>query len=324
MLLPSVNLLPVHVAVLFCISYSVAIDEFDLIIIGGGTAGLTVANRLSEIPSITVAVIETGDKAFNNPNVTDPEEFTVALGTAVDWQYQSTNQSFARGKNVACSAGKALGGTSTINGMTWVRSEKAQIDSWGAIGNPGWSWDELFPYYQKSEVFVGPTAAQVSAGASYDPADHGESGPLKTGFPFDLQNGSLYDSAEAAWKSLGIPHNVDANGGDVRGFTLQQQTLDRDANVREDAARAFYYPIQNRTNLHVFLNTTATKVVWKSGGGPAEADGVEIVSSAGTVSTLKVRHEVVISAGSYRSPTILELSGIGNPRFVRLLLTGCH
>lgn len=93
-----------------------ATGEFDFVIIGGGTAGLTVANRLTELPNITVAVIEAGDKVFNNPNVTDPEKFTLALGTQIDWQYESTNQTFADGRTIACSAGKALGGTSTING----------------------------------------------------------------------------------------------------------------------------------------------------------------------------------------------------------------
>jgi choline dehydrogenase-like flavoprotein len=90
--------------------------EFDFVIIGGGTSGLTVANRLSEIPSITVAVIEAGGEVFNNPNVTNVDGFTLALGTDIDWQYESTNQTYAEGRQIAYHAGKALGGTSTING----------------------------------------------------------------------------------------------------------------------------------------------------------------------------------------------------------------
>jgi choline dehydrogenase-like flavoprotein len=203
--------------------------------------------------------------------------------------------------------------------MTWVRGEQAQVDSWGTIGNEGWSWDELFPYYKKSEDFTIPSPPQLAAGASYDPADHGEGGPLKVGYPYDLQNGSLHDSVETAWKSLGIPPILDANGGDVRGFIVEQRTVDRDANVREDAARAFYYPFQNRSNLYVFLNTTATKVVWKSNEGDATADGVEVTSLNGTLSTIKARREVILSAGSLRSPTLLELSGVGNPRSVYIL-----
>ena len=200
--------------------------------------------------------------------------------------------------------------------MTWIRGEKAQIDSWGTIGNEGWSWDELFPYYKKSENFIVPSPAQVAAGASYNAIDHGESGPLKVGYHPELQNGSLHGSVGTAWQSLGIPSTIDANGGDVRGFTVEQQTLDPDANVREDAARAFYYPFQNRTNLHIHLNTTVMKVVWTSNDVDAIADGVEIISLNGSVSTINARREVILSAGSLRSPAVLELSGVGNPRSV--------
>jgi choline dehydrogenase-like flavoprotein len=112
-------------AFLFSFSNATATNEFDFIIIGGGTAGLTVANRLTELPYITVAIIEAGDKVLNNPNVTDPDKFTVALGTPIDWQYESTSQAYAAGQKVSCPAGKALGGTSTINGKlcTQIMSE---------------------------------------------------------------------------------------------------------------------------------------------------------------------------------------------------------
>jgi choline dehydrogenase-like flavoprotein len=99
-----------------CHASTSMIGEFDFVIVGGGTAGLTVANRLSELPNITVAIIEAGDSVFNNPAVTNPDDFTVPLGTSIDWQYKSTSQSFAAGQQIECHAGKALGGTSTING----------------------------------------------------------------------------------------------------------------------------------------------------------------------------------------------------------------
>lgn len=92
------------------------LDEYDFIIVGGGTAGLTVANRLSELPNVNVAVIEAGGEVFNNPNVTNVDDFTLALGTPIDWQYTSTNQSYAEGRALVYHSGKALGGTSTING----------------------------------------------------------------------------------------------------------------------------------------------------------------------------------------------------------------
>lgn len=201
--------------------------------------------------------------------------------------------------------------------MTYVRAEKSQIDSWGNIGNPGWSWDELFPYYLKSESFDDPTPAQVAAGATFDTKDHGRDGFLRVGYPYSLQNGTLHESVQKAWQKLGIPPNVDVNGGAVRGFHVWQSTIDRVANKRADAARAYYYPVQNRSNLVVYLNTTANKITWKEGSSnEAEADGVEITPSNGMVTLLKAKRGVVMSAGSLRSPAVLELSGVGNPKSV--------
>jgi len=199
--------------------------------------------------------------------------------------------------------------------MTYVRAEKAQIDSWETIGNKGWNFDSLFPYYLKSEQFDIPTPAQIAAGASYEENFHGEQGPLKVGYSYGLLNGSFVQGVEAAWGELGMPHNPDVNGGQVRGFTVWQSTLDRDANVREDAARAYYYPIQSRPNLSIFLSTTANRVIWKD-STEVTAAGVEVTSANGTVSVIQARKEVILSAGSLRSPALLELSGIGNPEYV--------
>jgi choline dehydrogenase-like flavoprotein len=196
--------------------------------------------------------------------------------------------------------------------MTYVRAEKAQIDSWENLGNPGWNWDKLFPYYLKSENFDMPTLAQLEAGASYMAADHSESGLLKVGYPYGLLNGSLHQTVIDSWANLEIPHNLDVNGGSVRGFTVWQSTLDREKNVREDAARAHYYPFQDRPNLHVFLNTTANRILWKH-SSEVVAQGVQVTHQNVTIGFLSAKKEIILSAGSLRSPTILELSGIGNP-----------
>ncbi|KFY74509.1 hypothetical protein V499_05464 [Pseudogymnoascus sp. VKM F-103] len=305
----------VLVAPALLVSHCAALEpEFDFIIVGGGTAGLTLANRLTEFPHVTVAVIEAGGEVINNPNVTDPNSFTLALGTAIDWQYESVNQTHAGDQKIAYHSGKALGGTSTINGMTYVRAEKAQIDAWEKLGNSGWSWDDLFPYYLKSEQFDSPTSAQVEAGATYVSQQHGKKGPLNVGYGFGLLNGTYHEVVEQAWNNLGIPTSLDVNGGNVRGFTVWQSTMNRDANLREDAGRAYYYPVQSRPNLHVFLNTVANRITWRESTSEcAVAGGVEITAADGTVTTLDAKREVILSAGSLRSPAILELSGIGNP-----------
>lgn len=201
--------------------------------------------------------------------------------------------------------------------MTYIRGPSKQIDAWETLGNTGWNWKTLYPYYLKSEHFQPPTLAQSEAGASYVPAYHGEHGPLQVGYPFSLHNGSLAETANLTWQNLGLPFNRDANGGKVHGFSVWPQTLDRAANVREDSARAYYYPIETRPNLFV-LRGVASRIHWADGDGtgPETANDVEYIAPDGTVREIAVRKEVILSAGSIRSPALLELSGVGNPRYV--------
>lgn len=199
-------------------------------------------------------------------------------------------------------------------GMTYIRAQRAQIDVWETLGNKGWNWESLLPYYKKSECFEPPTEAQIAAGASYVPDFHNYSGPVKVGYSYGLLNGSFHETVAETWEALGLPHNPDVNSGDLRGFTVWQSMVDRDANVREDATRAYYYPVSGtRPNLQVFLNTTANRIIWKE-SNQVVADGVEVTAANGTIGTIKARKEVIVSAGSLRTPAILELSGIGNPK----------
>ncbi|KAI1463290.1 putative GMC oxidoreductase [Daldinia caldariorum] len=302
---------------LLCIALGVQVkcEVFDYVIAGAGTCGLVLANRLSEDPSVKVAVIEPGDDVRDNPNVTDVGGFLRAFGTEIDWQYTTTPQPGAGNRSIPFHAGKAIGGTSTINGMTYIRGNKAEFDIWESLGNDGWNWDTLYPYFKQVEQFSPPTAAQQVAGASFNAEYHGRDGAVKTGFPFRLLNGSFYELARQAWENLGYPLNTDVNSGETRGFDVWPQTLDRDANVREDAARAFYYPIEQRINLKI-IKGTVTKLTWansSSDGDVLTTDGVEYISPTGQAIAIGVRKEVLLSAGSLRSPLILERSGVGNP-----------
>ncbi|RAL63327.1 hypothetical protein DID88_003752 [Monilinia fructigena] len=312
-------------------SYHTLTLAYDFVIIGGGTSGLVIANRLSEIPNITVAVIEAGLSVLTNTNVSRVDRFTLGFNTPIDWQYETTSQNFASGRKVRYNAGKALGGTSTINGMTYVRAASQEIDAWEQrLGNTGWNWSNLFSYYKKSENFTIPTPAQKAAGASYNPAFHEETGPLKVGYAYNLNNGSLFSRVESAWESLGVRKNKDINGGNLTGYMVGPSTVDREKNVREDAARAYYYPVQGRSNLHVLLNTTARKIIWGSNlGATYTASGVEVLSPNGEIEVINATREVIVSAGTLRSPAILEHSGIGNPNIlqnngipIRIILPG--
>lgn len=306
-----------------------ASSSYDYIVVGGGTSGLVVANRLSENPNVSVLVIEAGDSVYNNANVTNVNGYGMAFGTAIDWQYQSTNQTYAGYTRQTLRAGKALGGTSTINGrylnldgllgladdvgMAYTRAQDVQIDAWAAIGNDGWDWSSLWPYYLKSEAFTALNQTQRAAGASYNPAYHGLTGPLHVGFT-EMQPNNLSSILNETFRALGIPWTEDVNGGKMRGYTFFPLTIDDAADVREDAARAYYYPFESRPNLKVMLNTLANRIVWKNEtGGNITADGVEVTLN-GTVCRIQANNEVILSAGSLRSPGVLELSGIGNPR----------
>ncbi|KAI1375851.1 putative GMC oxidoreductase [Hypoxylon crocopeplum] len=307
--------------VLLALSVEARQESFDYVIAGAGTCGLVLANRLSEDPNVRVAVIEPGGDVRNNPNVTDVTGFTQALNTDIDWQYSTTPQPGGSNMSIPFHAGKAIGGTSTINGMTYIRGDKAEFDAWESLGNDGWNWDTLYPYFKKVEQFSPPTAAQLAAGASFNPEYHGENGILKTGFPFQLFNGSFHKFAQQAWHSLGYSLNPDVNGGDVRGFGIWPQTLDRDANVREDAARAYYYPVEQRRNLKI-IKGTVTKVTWadsSASDGILSADGVEYRTPDGKTIAITAAKEVLLSAGSLRSPLILESSGVGNPSILKKL-----
>ncbi|TGJ81798.1 hypothetical protein E0Z10_g6978 [Xylaria hypoxylon] len=285
------------------------------------TCGLVLANRLSADPKIRVAVIEPGEDVRDNVNVTDPALFTVPFGTSIDWQYSTTPQPAAGNRTIPWHAGKAIGGTSTINGMTYIRGDRAQFDAWEALGNEGWNWESLYPYYKKTEKFTVPSGAQMAAGATYDPEVHGETGHVHTGFPFSFTNSSFHELATNTWAGLGYPLNEDVNAGSVRGFSTWPQTLDRDRNIRFDAARSYYYPVEDRPNL-TLIRGTVKRIIWSRSsvaGGIAVAEGVEYVSPDGELVDVTAAEEVILSAGALRSPLILESSGVGNPSLLNSL-----
>ncbi|GAB7362883.1 hypothetical protein MBLNU230_g3185t1 [Neophaeotheca triangularis] len=291
-------------------------DGYDYIIIGGGTTGLVLANRLSENAETSVAVVEAGESVLQNENVTQIQNFFASLGSDIDWQYESQPQVFAGNETKTYNSGKALGGTSTINGATYVRAQKAQIDAWEVLGNEGWNWDVLFPYYLKSEAFLTPNATLAERGVSFDPDVHGYDGPLDVGWSNYTMAGDAHEVLNQTYMNLSLPYNRDSNDGALRGFTLFPSTVDGIRNVRADAARSYYAPVSERRNLHVFTGTLAEKLEWTEDdvSSLAEASGVVVRStSGGDPYALSAKREVILSAGSLKSPGILESSGVGNP-----------
>ena len=306
-----------HLAIPALVLANEHVESYDYIIVGGGTTGLVLANRLSEDPSTTVAVIEAGDSVLHNPNVTQIENFFASLFTEIDWQYVSQPQQYTKDRKVVYNSGKALGGTSTINGATYVRAQKAQIDAWETMGNEGWNWDTLFPYYLKSENFDPPTAELRAKGANYDPASHGYDGHVGVGWSNYTMGGNAHEVLNQTWQALGLTYNPDQSSGELHGFSLFPSTIDAAREIRADAARSYYYAIAERDNLNVFTNTLAEKLVWTDEGAGIDLACAAVVQvrpiDGGGSRVLNANKEVILSAGSLKSPVILENSGVGNP-----------
>lgn len=296
-----------------------ASSSYDYVIVGGGTCGLVLANRLTENSAITVAVLEAGTAQNNNPNVTVPSNYQKAFNTDLDWQYKVNPRTYGgKSRTLELHAGKGLGGTSMINGMTYVRAQTAQIDAWETIGNTGWNWANLWPYYLKHEGFIAPTAAQSKAGATYNPQYHSTTGPVATGWGYKLVNGTIASVNNQTWQALGYKWNPDANGGNELGFTVWPQTVNRTSGLRADAAESYLYPVQaKRTNLHIFQGF-GNKITWSANtsNGLPIASGVQYTAADGSSQTLLANKEVIVSTGALKTPAFLELSGIGNPKIL--------
>ncbi|CAK1541385.1 unnamed protein product [Leptosia nina] len=273
---------------------------YDFIVVGGGSAGSVVAARLSEVPEWRVLLLEAG---FDEPTGTQvPSMFLNFIGSSIDWGYHTEPEPAAclgeKDRKCYWPRGKVLGGTSVMNGMMYIRGSKYDYDEWAAAGNEGWSYDEVLPYFIKSE-----DNKQVE---EMDSGYHGTGGPLTVSqFPY---HPPLSHSLLKAGEELGYQVR-DLNGEVHTGFSIAQ-TTNRNGS-RLSVARAFLRPARNRPNLHVMLNATVTKVLINQ--KTRQAYGVEVRNSFGGTEVIFANNEIVLSGGAVASPQILQLSGVGDP-----------
>lgn len=285
--------------------------DFDFLIVGGGTAGLAVAARLSEESNLTVGVLEAGPAVFGHDAIDIPGNYGQTLGTDLDWQFSTTPQPGLGGRSLDFPRGKVIGGTSALNFMTWNRANKQDYDAWEELGNRGWGWNALLPYFKKSETFFEPEPeTQTQHKAIYDAQALGASGPIQIYYPKEYYGG------HALWhttlNSLGIETNEAHLSGSNVGAWTNVCSVDPKSGKRSYSATAYYLKNASRPNLSVLTEALAEEILLEEVSGEWVAKGVRF--RHGSVEYIvSASREVIVCSGSVQSPQLLELSGIGNP-----------
>ena len=286
--------------------------SFDYIIAGGGLTGLTVAARLTQNPNITVLVIESGFYESNiGPIIEDLNTYGDIFGTSVDQAYETIPLAIHNRTEIIRS-GHGLGGSTLVNGGSWTRPHKAQIDSWETVfGMEGWSWDGLLGYMKKAEASRPPNAKQVAAGHHFNPACHGMNGTVHAG-PRDTgeKYSPMIKSLMATAQKLGIPVQNDLHCGFPHGVSMFPNSLHED-QTRSDSAREWLLPNHERRNLNVLTGQMVGKVLFDQTTSNPKAIGVNFGTNKAVNFDVYARQEVLLAAGSAASPQILEHSGIG-------------
>ncbi|KAF8905300.1 alcohol oxidase [Mucidula mucida] len=293
----------------------VSVDEatkkaFDYVIIGGGTAGLVVGARLSEDAKTSVLVLEAGPANLNDNLLLRPGQFGMQFNKpAYDWAYTTVPQKHADGLVMTLRSGKGLGGSSGINLLCWTKPPASDIDDWERLGNPGWNWKNYEKYIAKSEGFVElDPEEQLKRELKLAEWNVGRQGPLGTAHLKTMTEVEM--KAHQALLNLGLPEAPGPLSGNPNGAFLMPNTIDSKTSTRTYSTTAYYQPNATRENFSVLVGANVNKIVFAEGEGDLTATGVEFEYDGKTY-VVNASKEVVVSAGSLKSPQILELSGIG-------------
>ena len=272
-------------------------EEFDYIIIGAGSAGCVLANRLTSKEENKVLLLEAGGND-DYPWIHIPVGYYKTMhNPKVDWCFRTEKDETMNNRSIRYPRGKTLGGSSSINGLLWIRGQSNDYNNWRQMGNNGWGWNDVLPYFLKSE--------NNELGKS---EYHNDSGPIMvSNKKIDLK---MLDEFQNAAEECGIPKTKDFNTGDNTGIGFFQFTTNHNKSLlklRCSAAKGYLNPVKKRKNLKIITDAHVQKINFKG----TKADSVSFYRGDKVV-TSKARKEIILSAGSIGSPHILQVSGIGN------------
>lgn len=272
--------------------------EADYVVVGAGSAGCVLANRLSADPGNRVVLLEAGGRDWNPWIHVPVGYFKTMHDPSVDWCFRTEPDPGLNGRSLEWPRGKVLGGSSSLNGLLYVRGQHADYDRWRQMGNEGWAFDDLLPYFKRSE--------DQERGAD---DWHGSGGPLSVS-NMRLKR-PICDAWIAAAQNAGYPYNTDYNGAEQEGVGYFQLTTRN--GRRCSSAVAYLHPVRGRENLSVQTHAHSARVLIED----RRAAGIVYTDRSGTEHTIRVRGEIILSAGALGSPQLLMLSGIGEAEHLK-------